>query len=150
MSHRQLNPKRRSADQKQRQTIIAAVGMQLLGGLSAKNFLSRFWQKKPLLIRDAIPGFRGIIQASELFRLAGRVEVESRIVQRRAGRWRLAQGPFSLADIERQPRSAWTLLVQGLNLFHPPADALMRRFDFIPYARLDDLMVSYAAPGGGV
>jgi 50S ribosomal protein L16 3-hydroxylase len=124
--------------------------MQLLGGLSAKKFLSRFWQKKPLLIRGAIPGFKGIIQASELFRLAGRDEVESRIVQRRGRRWRLAQGPFSPADIGRQPKSGWTLLVQGVNLLHPPADALLRRFDFIPYARLDDVMVSYAAPGGGV
>jgi 50S ribosomal protein L16 3-hydroxylase len=124
--------------------------MQLLGGLSAKSFLSRFWQKKPLLIRDAIPGFTGIIQASELFRLAGRDDVESRIVQRRRGRWSLAQGPFSRADIARRPDSAWTLLVQGVNLFHPPAEALLRRFDFIPYARLDDVMVSYAVPGGGV
>jgi 50S ribosomal protein L16 3-hydroxylase len=124
--------------------------MQLLGGLPAKKFLSRFWQKKPLLIRNAIPGFEGIIQASELFRLAGRADVESRIVQRLGRRWRLAHGPFSRAEIARRPRSGWTLLVQGVNLVHPPADALLRRFDFIPYARLDDLMVSYAAPGGGV
>src|SRR3954467_6682467 len=98
--------------------------MQLLGGLSAKNFLSRFWQKKPLLIRDAIPGFDGIIQPPELFRLAGRDDIESRIVRRRGGRWTLAHGPFALADIARQPKSAWTLLVQGVNLLHPPADAL--------------------------
>jgi 50S ribosomal protein L16 3-hydroxylase len=124
--------------------------MQLLGGLSAKNFLSRFWQKKPLLIRDAIPGFTGIIQPPELFRLAGRDDVESRIVRHRGGRWTLTHGPFALADIGRQPKSAWTLLVQGVNFFHPPADALLRRFDFIPHARLDDVMVSYAAPGGGV
>jgi 50S ribosomal protein L16 3-hydroxylase len=124
--------------------------MQLLGGLSAKHFLSRFWQKKPLLIRNAIPGSRGIIQAPELFRLAGRGDVESRIVRRRGRRWALEHGPFSRADIDRQRETNWTLLVQGVNLFHPPADALLRRFDFIPYARLDDVMVSYAAPGGGV
>jgi 50S ribosomal protein L16 3-hydroxylase len=124
--------------------------MQLLGGLSAKNFLSRFWQKKPLLIRDAIPGFTGIIQPPELFRLAGRDDVESRIVRHQGGRWTLAHGPFAPADIGRQPKSAWTLLVQGVNLHHPPADALLRRFAFIPYARLDDVMISYAAPGGGV
>jgi 50S ribosomal protein L16 3-hydroxylase len=124
--------------------------MQLLGGLSAKTFLSRFWQKKPLLIRDAIPGFRGIIQAPELFRLAAGEGVESRIVQRRGKRWTIAHGPFSRADMARRRDTRWTLLVQGVNLFHPPADALLRRFDFIPYARLDDVMVSYAAPGGGV
>src|SRR5204863_2705398 len=74
----------------------------------------------------------------------------SRIVQRRGGRWKLALGPFSRADLARRRETDWTLLVQGVNLFHPPADALLRRFDFIPYARLDDLMVSFAAPGGGV
>src|SRR5579859_142024 len=146
-SHRAF---RRCADRMQRQTIIAAMRMQLLGGRSTKDFLSRYWQKKPLLIRDAIPGFNGVIQAPELFRLAGREDVESRIVQRRGGRWRLEHGPFSRAHFARMPRSAWTLLVQGGNLAHPAADALLRRFSFVPYARLDDLMVSYAAPGGGV
>src|SRR3954463_2536072 len=106
--------------------------MQLLGGLSAKTFLSRFWQKKPLLIRDAIPGFRGIIQAPELFRLAARDGVESRIVQRRGRRWTIAHGPFARADIARRGDARWTLLVQGVNCVHPPADALLRRFDFIP------------------
>jgi 50S ribosomal protein L16 3-hydroxylase len=124
--------------------------MQLLGGLSGKKFLSQFWQKKPLLVRNAIPGFRGILRAPELLRLAVRADVESRIVSRRGARWRLSHGPFSRQDFARLPRSGWTLLVQGVNLVHPAADALLRRFDFLPYARLDDVMVSYAAPGGGV
>jgi 50S ribosomal protein L16 3-hydroxylase len=124
--------------------------MQLLGGLSGEKFLSQFWQKKPLLIRNAIPNFKGVVQAPELFALSLRHDVESRLVSRRGGSWRLQQGPFSRTRIARLPRSGWTLLVHGLNLELPEADALLRRFRFLPYARLDDVMVSYAATGGGV
>jgi 50S ribosomal protein L16 3-hydroxylase len=124
--------------------------MQLLGGLTAREFLSQNWQKKPLLVRNAIPHFKGVVQASELLALATRGEIESRLVQRRGGAWRLHHGPFSRTDLARLPARNWTLLVQGLNLVLPAADALLRRFRFLPYARLDDVMVSYAAPGGGV
>jgi 50S ribosomal protein L16 3-hydroxylase len=124
--------------------------MQLLGGLSEEKFLSQFWQKKPLLIRDAIPDFKGVVQAPELFALSLRHDVESRLVSRRRGSWYLQQGPFSRTQIARLPSSGWTLLVHGLNLELPGADALLRRFRFLPYARLDDVMVSYAAAGGGV
>ncbi len=124
--------------------------MQLLGDLSVKNFLSQFWQKKPLLVRNAIPHFNGVVQAPELFALATRHEIESRLVQRRGGAWRLRHGPFARTELARLPRTGWTLLVQGLNLELPAADALLRRFRFLPYARLDDVMVSYAAKGGGV
>jgi len=134
----------------QRQTIIAAMRLQLLGGLSAKEFLSQFWQKKPLLVRNAIPHFKGVMQAPELFALAARDDVESRLVRRRAGRWRLRHGPFARTEFARLPRNGWTLLVQGLNLELAAADALLRRFSFVPLARLDDVMVSYAVPGGGV
>src|SRR5437764_10972979 len=132
------------------QTIIAAMRMQLLGGLSGEKFLSHIWQKQPLLVRKAIPGFKGVVQAPELFALSSRHDVESRLVSRRRGSWHLEQGPFSRTQIARLPRSGWTLLVHGLNLELPEADALLRRFRFLPYARLDDVMVSYAAAGGGV
>ncbi len=124
--------------------------MQLLGGLSGEKFLSQFWQKKPLLVRNAITDFKGVVQAPELFALSLRNDVESRLVCRRRGAWRMQQGPFSRTQIARLPKSGWTLLVQGLNLELPEADALLRRFRFLPYARLDDVMVSYAAAGGGV
>ena len=124
--------------------------MQLLGGLTATQFLSQFWQRKPLLVRNAIDGFRGPVQASELFALASRPEIESRIVRRERRAWKVSEGPFSRADLARMPRSGWTILVQGLNLEMPAADALMRRFSFLPHARIDDVMVSYASPGGGV
>ena len=124
--------------------------MQLLGGLTAAQFLSQFWQRKPLLVRDAISNFKGPVQAPELLALAMRADVESRIVSRARGKWKVSEGPFSRAAMERAPRSQWTILVQGLNLEVPAADRLMRLFRFLPHARLDDVMVSYALPGGGV
>jgi 50S ribosomal protein L16 3-hydroxylase len=122
----------------------------LLGGLSASAFLRQYWQKKPLLVRQAVAGFGGLLSRAELFALAGRDDVESRLVSHARGRWTLTQGPFRASDLKRLPARDWTLLVQGVNLHVVAADALLRRFAFIPYARLDDVMVSYAVPGGGV
>jgi 50S ribosomal protein L16 3-hydroxylase len=122
----------------------------LLGGLAPAAFLRRHWQKRALLVHQAIPGFRGCLSTSELFALAGRDDVESRIVLRERARWSVDQGPFRRSALKMLPARGWTLLVHGVNLHSATADALLRRFAFIPYARLDDLMVSYAAPGGGV
>jgi 50S ribosomal protein L16 3-hydroxylase len=122
----------------------------LLGGLTPAAFLRRHWQKRALLVREAIRGFGGLLSRTELFRLACRDDVESRLVLRDGSRWSLAHGPFRAADFTSLPSRRWTLLVQGVNLHLPAGDALLRRFAFIPYARLDDLMVSYAAPGGGI
>ena len=123
---------------------------ELLGGLSTSAFLRKYWQKKPGLVRQAVGGFQGLLSRAELFALAGRDDVESRLVSHARGRWTLAQGPFRAAHLKSLPARDWTLLVQGVNLRSAAADALLRRFAFIPYARLDDVMVSYAAPGGGV
>ena len=122
----------------------------LLGGLTPAAFLRRHWQKRPLLSRNAIAGFQGILSTSDLFELAGRDDVESRIVLRDRTRWSVEQGPFRRTHFRALPRRGWTLLVHGVNLHVRAADELMRRFAFISYARLDDLMVSYALPGGGV
>ena len=122
----------------------------LLGGLPVAAFLARFWHKEALLVRNAMPGFCGLFDAKQLFALAARDGVESRLVAREGTRWTLAYGPFRRRDFKALPARNWTLLVQGVNLHSDPADALLRRFSFLPYARLDDLMVSYAAPGGGV
>jgi 50S ribosomal protein L16 3-hydroxylase len=121
---------------------------QFLGGLSPRDFLRRHWQKRPLFVAGALPAFRGIIERRALAALAMRDDVESRIVARRGRRWVTTHGPFP----ETVPLKArnWTLLVSGVNLHVPAADELLRRFSFIPQARLDDVMVSYAAPGGGV
>jgi 50S ribosomal protein L16 3-hydroxylase len=122
--------------------------LAMLGGLTAEQFLSEYWQKKPLLVRNALPGFTGLLSRDELLDLSCREDVESRFVSQ-AGGWTIGHGPFTRAALRRKARP-WTVLVQGLNMLLPQADEMMRRFGFIPYARLDDLMVSYATDGGGV
>src|SRR5688572_5247678 len=121
--------------------------MKLLGGLSPRTFLRRHWQKRPLLVRGALPGFAGVVEKTALLALARRDDAESRVVRRRGARWETAHGPF---DGEITLGESSTLLVSGVNLHLGPAETLLRRFDFVPQARLDDLMVSYATPGGGV
>ncbi|HEX6690828.1 MAG TPA: cupin domain-containing protein [Burkholderiales bacterium] len=121
--------------------------MKLLGGLSARTFLRRHWQKRPLLVRGALPGAGAMLDKRALLALAVRDDAESRIVKRRGARWETAHGPFS-GEITLRRNS--TLLVSGVNLHLAAADALLRRFAFVPQARLDDLMVSYAETGGGV
>jgi 50S ribosomal protein L16 3-hydroxylase len=121
-----------------------------LAGLAPRAFLRRHWQKKPLLARGALPQCAGIVHRDLLFALAGREDLESRLVRRSGRRWQMRHGPFNRRDFGRLPRSGWTLLVQGVNHALPAAQRLLDRFAFIPYARLDDLMVSYAPRGGGV
>jgi 50S ribosomal protein L16 3-hydroxylase len=120
---------------------------RLLGGLRPREFLRRYWQKRPLFVQGALPGFAGVIERRALAALARRDDVESRIVERRGSRWDTAHGPFRGISFKTRD---FTLLVSGVNLHHERADALLRCFSFIPQARLDDVMVSYAAPGGGV
>jgi len=127
-----------------------ADSRRLLGGRTSAAFLHRYWHKEPLLVPRAIPDINAFIGRDELFALATRNDVASRLVRRTRGRYTLDEGPFRSASLRRLPPRNWTLLVQGVNLHSDAADALLRRFAFLPYARLDDLMVSYAAPGGGV
>jgi len=122
----------------------------LLGGLSPEQFMRRYWQKKPVVIRQAVPGVVPPIDRSALFELAGRDEVESRLVVQGANDWRLKHGPFTRRQIPSAKQAGWTLLVQGLDLHVPAAHELLSRFRFVPEARLDDLMISYASDGGGV
>jgi len=121
-----------------------------IAGLAPATFLRRHWQRRAKLVRNAIPGFTGPFSRDDLVALACRDDVESRLVVRTGGRWSVEHGPFARKALSSLPPRSWTLLVQGTNLVDARADALMRRFDFVPYARLDDVMVSYAAPGGGV
>ena len=122
----------------------------LLGGLGAQAFLRRHWQKQPLLVRHALEGADRLFDRPTLIALACRDDVESRVVVREGRRWSMTHGPFRRRDFVALGTRGWTLLVQGVNLFSDAADALLRRFAFLPYARLDDLMVSYAVDGGGV
>lgn len=123
---------------------------QLLGGITVEAFLREYWQKKPLLIRQAIPGFQGLLSPEELAGLACEETVQSRLITQRKDHWTLEHGPIAEQRFGELPERDWTLLVQELNHHLPEAAALLQRFDFIPYARLDDLMVSYAPEGGGV
>jgi len=128
---------------------------QILGGITPTQFLAEYWQKKPLLIKNAIPNFQGLLSPEELAGLACEDEVQSRIVEEINGTWHASHGPFDDADFARLPEQPdpahrWTLLVQSVNHFLPEASQLLQQFNFIPHARLDDLMVSYAPDGGGV
>ncbi|RQH07859.1 cupin domain-containing protein [Paraburkholderia dinghuensis] len=122
----------------------------LLGGLSPAQFMKRYWQKKPLLIRQAIPDIEPPLSRDELFALADDDDVESRLIKHFRRRWSLGHGPFSPDELPSPAQRQWTLLVQGVDLHNDRARALMERFRFAPDARLDDLMISYATDGGGV
>ncbi len=129
--------------------------LQLLGGLTPAQFLAEYWQKKPLLIKQAISDFTGLLSPEELAGLACEDEVQSRIVEYKKGKWFASHGPFDDTDFANLPEKPtnkhhWTLLVQSVNHHLPEAADLLSQFDFIPHARLDDLMVSYAPNGGGV
>jgi len=121
--------------------------MNLLDTLSQRAFLRGYWQKRPLFIRGAVTNFTGAADLRQLAKLACRDDVESRMVERHGARWETQHGPFPRIRLRK---SNATLLVSGINLHLRAADALLRSFDFIPQARLDDVMVSYATPGGGV
>ncbi len=125
--------------------------LTLLGGLSPTQFMKRHWQRKPLLVRGAVPGMRALVPPQRLFELAGQDGVESRlVVQEAGGGWRLRQGPLPRRAIPARTKPGWTLLVQGMDLHDASVHALMQQFRFVPDARLDDLMISHASDGGGV
>jgi 50S ribosomal protein L16 3-hydroxylase len=122
----------------------------LLGGLSPAAFMRRHWQKKPLLVRQALPGVQPPLARAALFDLAGSDDVESRLVTRDGDRWAVRHGPLPRRALPPLRRPGWTLLVQGLDLHVASAHRLLDRFRFVPAARLDDLMMSWASDGGGV
>jgi 50S ribosomal protein L16 3-hydroxylase len=124
--------------------------LRLLAGLTPAQFMRRHWQRKPLVVRGALPGVLPLPRA-QLFALAADDNVESRLIARR-GRtgWTLKHGPFARSALPPLKRPRWTLLVQGVDLHDDAAHTLLRSFSFVPDARLDDLMISWASDGGGV
>jgi 50S ribosomal protein L16 3-hydroxylase len=122
----------------------------LLGGLTPQQFMRRHWQKKPLLIRQAIPGFTPLLDRTALFELASQEAVESRVIEHQAKGWKMRHGPFVRKALPPVSRPAWTLLVQSVDTHVQSAHELLQRFRFVPDARLDDLMISWASEGGGV
>jgi len=130
--------------------IIPRVRETLLGGLPPSLFLKRHWHKLPLLVRGAIPDFSDLLDLRALIALAAGDVCESRLVLSYDGEREVVHGPLPRKLFRDLPANNWTLLVQGVNHALPSARELLRHFSFLPHARLDDLMVSYAAPGGGV
>ncbi len=123
---------------------------ELLGGLTISKFLREYWQKKPLLIRQAFPQFEGLLKPRQLLALACDEDAQARLVTQRRGQWQLQHGPFETGHFDKLGKDRWSVLVQGVNYTLPAAAELLDHFNFIPHARLDDLMVSYASAGGGV
>ncbi|PVE44079.1 JmjC domain-containing protein [Limnohabitans planktonicus] len=124
--------------------------LALLGGLTPSQFMKRHWQKKPLLVRNAIPGFVPSVGRADLVVLAEQEGVESRLIVDSPKGWKMKHGPLPKRSLPPFSQKKWTFLVQGVDLHHDGVHALMQQFRFVPDARLDDLMISYATDGGGV
>jgi 50S ribosomal protein L16 3-hydroxylase len=148
--------------------------LQLLGNISPAEFMRKYWQKKPLLIRGAIAGFKPLLSREELFAMAEQEDVESRLIvesvtkpasksSKKAAakspinssinssmKWTMANGPIYADALPSLKTPSWTLLVQGVDLHNQAAYELKNQFRFAPDARLDDLMISFATDGGGV
>lgn len=126
--------------------------LALLGGLTLETFLRDYWQKKPLLVRGALPGFTSPISPEELAGLACEEDVVSRIVREKGGKrpWELRRGPFDDEVFLDLPETHWTLLVSDVEKHAPDLARIVEHFRFIPDWRIDDLMISYAAPYGSV
>lgn len=130
-----------------------SLPLPLLGNISAQQFLDEYWQKKPLLIRNALPKNFAPLTNKEILTLAGYDEAESRMVLLFDDEWTIDHGPFSSSDIrelKKNKEAKWTVLVQDTQHFSFEAHALLTNFNFLPQTRIDDLMVSYAVKGSGV
>lgn len=128
-----------------------------LGGLTPKQFMSRYWQKQPLLVRGAFTKFKPPVSIAEVLGLCTNDLAQSRLVRRqpaggkkKSADWTLEHGPFRRKDLPKITDPNWTVLVQQVNTLLPAADRFMDAFRFIPEARLDDLMISVAGPDGGI
>lgn len=127
--------------------------LPLLGGISPQVFMKRYWQKKPLLVRQAISNFKPLLDRTQLFELAANEDAQTRMVIQEPGSksgWCFKHGPFQRRALPPLKQPGWTILVQGVDLHHDRVHALMNQFRFVPDARLDDLMISFATDGGGV
>ncbi|WP_196480093.1 cupin domain-containing protein, partial [Xanthomonas translucens] len=125
---------------------------QLPLGMPAARFLRDYWHKRPLLIRNAFPGFVSPIEPGDLAGLACEEAALSRLIvhDRSNDRWSVRSGPFQESEFPGMPDHDWTLLVQDVDKWDPDIRALLEQFRFLPRWRVDDVMVSFAAPGGSV
>ena len=119
-----------------------------LSEFSIQEFLANYWQKKPVLIRQGFPGFYDLIRPDELAGLACEPQIDSRVIYKKDGEWQAESGPCE--SYGRFGKKDWTLVVQAVDHWSPDVADLVQAFSFIPKWRLDDVMISYAAAGGGV
>ena len=129
--------------------------LPLLNHLTPAQFLAEYWQKKPLLIRQAIPNFNSFLTQHELMDLATDEDAEARLIINKNGKWQVKSNPLVERDFNKLPQTTtgklfWTIFVQNINHHLPQAIDLLQQFSFIPHARLDDLMISYAPKGSGI
>ena len=115
-----------------------------------QDFLRDYWQKKPILLRQALPGFVDPLSPEQLAGLACEPEVESRLVFTRRKTWDMKSGPFRTKDFTTLPARNWTLLVQAVDQWLPEVRQLLSTVPFLPSWRVDDVMISYATANGGV
>ncbi|SFV57552.1 FIG002776: hypothetical protein [hydrothermal vent metagenome] len=124
--------------------------MIIFNEIDVQTFLNEYWQKKPLLIKQALPNFISPISPDELAGLSLEENFESRIIIGENDNWLLKTGPFTNDTFKKLPQKNWTLLVQGVDRWVDEVADLIKEFDFIPRWRFDDVMMSYASIGGSV
>jgi len=123
-----------------------------LANFDVADFLANYWQKKPLVIRQGLPKFVDLISPDELAGLACESDIEARLITENSaeGNWQLRHGPFEENEFAKLPPTHWTLLVQAVDLWSEEVADLKNYFRFIPDWRIDDVMISFAAPQGSV
>ena len=126
--------------------------LDVLGGITAEQFLSEYWQKKPLLVRNAMPEIASLLEPNDVMELALEEHVTARLIKQKdrdPNQWSVKSSPLLKADFQKMPK-LWTLLVQAVDQYSFDLSALWKKFPFIPQWRRDDIMVSYAPQGGSV
>ena len=126
--------------------------LDVLGGMTAEQFLSEYWQKKPLLVRNAMPEIASLLEPNDVMELALEEHVTARLIKQKdrdPNQWSVKSSPLLKADFQKMPK-LWTLLVQAVDHYSFDLSALWKKFPFIPQWRRDDIMVSYAPQGGSV
>lgn len=132
--------------------MIAKSSWPVLGKLSQQKFLKHYWQKRPLLMKGALKPFPEVITPEELAGMCCDDGIESRLIIEKGGKtpWELKRGPFKPSIFKKLPKSHWTVLVNGVDRHIPQVHALLDEFSFIPFWRMDDIMISYAVDQGNV
>jgi len=126
--------------------------LQVLGGITAEQFLNEYWQKKPLLVRNAMPEIINILEPDDVKELALEETVSARLIKQKdkdPNQWSVKSSPLIKGDFQKLPK-LWTLLVQAVDHYSFDLAELWKKFPFIPQWRRDDIMVSYAPKGGSV